>query len=1090
MASSSRIVRLAVVTLLAATLAWAGAARAQAVDFVASQGPWSFGGYSTGIATSNDGLTLYVDTNGNGGLDAGDLSYPTPAAIQGAPTMRLSPTRQVLYAVSASTVRFYELPPVSGQPLVAIGAPVTVPNGVADLRFFDHGAAASQRIACIVDGRSPTLTQDVWWVDLASGATAHSSFPFLASVGTITFAANGIEAFVQHSLGGGSSSYSFVSLCTATLGTIDNPGGAGLSGLFGGPPVAASFDSLGTTYVRATCSCLAPPGYVLVAVSNCATTPVTGAACLAGGGCIDGVTPAWAASAGATWLGAGTTCGIGSCPSPPMVVLSVSVSAPASATSGAPITYTITGQNNGNMSSSSLVLSVPVPPNGSFVSATGGGTNLAGVVRWNVASLAPGGSISEQIVVSAPCSGSSVTLSGASLFGIPGGTVYAVSRTTTLSAGSTAAMGFSVRSTASAPVPLHPGAVITHHVRLDNSAGPQRSGIRFSAIVPYDATFGTTLASAGGSVTTGGATFSWTGSLAAGAIDSVVFTTVVSSCRSTSITSELLNRGGNVTLTNACTATLGTASIVDTFPLAPPPVTCALWHVNGHVPGGSPGFTVVRPGDTMELQLRVTNNETTPQGPVAMRLPIGSGFTPVGNPPFVGTPPAGTTWDAGASTLHWDGTLAVGQTVSIAFRAQIDPAQCRATLTATGDTPGCTNTVSGSIAVATSNPPPASSVLVGLHPYYGVWAWDPANPGTSTWLLCVSSESMSGMDVAPNADLWISGLRSMRFNPTTLFMEQFRALETDGPHAAFTTDLGLINGVGFVGGNQADWFAPVSGGGGQQLRRWDDATKTWTTILGGAVPPVVSSGAHFVEDPDGWVAFANGASVIRVNAHSPGTYVTYGNAMIAWSTCIARDTDGNYLVAEYAYGSTAKRTLAKIDRATGAYTEVVHDLNALVPLAEPPYSMTVAPNGDVYLADTQGRILRVTRGGTPAAQLVWTAGATSALGWLQTGGVVAVDPAPAPAPLAFALREPAPNPSTGETTLRFTLPADGRVALDVLDVNGRLVARVADGTLSAGEHAVRWGGRDAGGRPLAAGVYFARLAAGGRTLQRKLVVIH
>lgn len=87
----------------------------------------------------------------------------------------------------------------------------------------------------------------------------------------------------------------------------------------------------------------------------------------------------------------------------------------------------------------------------------------------------------------------------------------------------------------------------------------------------------------------------------------------------------------------------------------------------------------------------------------------------------------------------------------------------------------------------------------------------------------------------------------------------------------------------------------------------------------------------------------------------------------------------------------------------------------------------------------------------------------------------------------LALLPPVPNPSTAVTRLTWVLPRTGNVRLDIMDVTGRRVRRVVDGPLDPGRHEYRWDGRDARGRAVASGVYWARLSADGRTLTRKLV---
>ena len=46
-----------------------------------------------------------------------------------------------------------------------------------------------------------------------------------------------------------------------------------------------------------------------------------------------------------------------------------------------------------------------------------------------------------------------------------------------------------------------------------------------------------------------------------------------------------------------------------------------------------------------------------------------------------------------------------------------------------------------------------------------------------------------------------------------------------------------------------------------------------------------------------------------------------------------------------------------------------------------------------------------------------------------------------------------------------------------------------DGPLPAGEHETAWDGRDAGGRAVPGGVYFARVAADGQTTTCKMTLV-
>lgn len=76
-----------------------------------------------------------------------------------------------------------------------------------------------------------------------------------------------------------------------------------------------------------------------------------------------------------------------------------------------------------------------------------------------------------------------------------------------------------------------------------------------------------------------------------------------------------------------------------------------------------------------------------------------------------------------------------------------------------------------------------------------------------------------------------------------------------------------------------------------------------------------------------------------------------------------------------------------------------------------------------------------------------------------------------------------PNPSTNGVELNFELAKPQAVVLGVFSVEGRRIRTIHRGTLQAGQSHFSWDGRDDRGRPVADGLYFARLDAkdGSRT---------
>ena len=103
-------------------------------------------------------------------------------------------------------------------------------------------------------------------------------------------------------------------------------------------------------------------------------------------------------------------------------------------------------------------------------------------------------------------------------------------------------------------------------------------------------------------------------------------------------------------------------------------------------------------------------------------------------------------------------------------------------------------------------------------------------------------------------------------------------------------------------------------------------------------------------------------------------------------------------------------------------------------------------------------------------------------------GTVTGAPEPAPG-VTLRLAPGRPSPFERTTTIAYTLPMAGNVRLSVYDVNGRRVRTLRNGDRPAGSHAVIWDGCDDQQRPLANGVYFARLEVVGGSVVQRLALI-
>jgi hypothetical protein len=83
-----------------------------------------------------------------------------------------------------------------------------------------------------------------------------------------------------------------------------------------------------------------------------------------------------------------------------------------------------------------------------------------------------------------------------------------------------------------------------------------------------------------------------------------------------------------------------------------------------------------------------------------------------------------------------------------------------------------------------------------------------------------------------------------------------------------------------------------------------------------------------------------------------------------------------------------------------------------------------------------------------------------------------------------------PNPANPSATIRFGLPVNSRVTVEVFDIQGRNVATLLDEVRPAGYHEVFWNGHDKYGRMAASGVYFCRVTCcEGKEILSKVVKI-
>jgi cytochrome c553 len=153
-------------------------------------------------------------------------------------------------------------------------------------------------------------------------------------------------------------------------------------------------------------------------------------------------------------------------------------------------------------------------------------------------------------------------------------------------------------------------------------------------------------------------------------------------------------------------------------------------------------------------------------------------------------------------------------------------------------------------------------------------------------------------------------------------------------------------------------------------------------------------------------------------------------------------------LVEYVLPGTAVRAEVTLyyQSISGEYVTFLRDANTTNDLGQQLHDAWVAQGraAPVAMADESAE-LEVTGAGTPAAVTV--------------------------------LLPAAPNPFNPTTTVRFRLAATSDVHLAIHDLRGRRIRLLASGPWTAGDHELRWDGRDDRGRPVAAGGYLLVLDA-------------
>ncbi|KAA3611041.1 MAG: T9SS C-terminal target domain-containing protein [Calditrichaeota bacterium] len=94
-----------------------------------------------------------------------------------------------------------------------------------------------------------------------------------------------------------------------------------------------------------------------------------------------------------------------------------------------------------------------------------------------------------------------------------------------------------------------------------------------------------------------------------------------------------------------------------------------------------------------------------------------------------------------------------------------------------------------------------------------------------------------------------------------------------------------------------------------------------------------------------------------------------------------------------------------------------------------------------------------------------------------------------PIPKQFRLYQNFPNPFNPVTTIRFDLPKEQNVSLNIYNVLGQKVKQLLNQKLDAGYHKTEWNGLNEHGVKVASGIYIYQIKAGKKLINKKMILI-
>jgi len=190
------------------------------------------------------------------------------------------------------------------------------------------------------------------------------------------------------------------------------------------------------------------------------------------------------------------------------------------------------------------------------------------------------------------------------------------------------------------------------------------------------------------------------------------------------------------------------------------------------------------------------------------------------------------------------------------------------------------------------------------------------------------------------------------------------------------------------------------------------------------------------------------------------------------ASAVAVDESGNVLVTGRSEGSGTEFDYATIKYTSSGDTAWIERYDGPANDVDKAYAIALDKNGNAYV--------------TGGSYNTGTEYDYATIKYSSTGGVQEEDLFDNAQNIYL---EAYPNPMNKDVTIRYEVPVDSKVSLEIYDLSGTLVKTLVRENKKAGYHTVRWSGKNKFDKEVPTGIYFLSMETGNSKATKKLTIL-